>query len=52
MTAFEIDNTLFQEYTKMKIINGFPSEANKFTRTYCRGKYSTGFLRSPKKYPS
>jgi DNA-binding NtrC family response regulator len=23
MTAFEIDNTLFQEYTKMKIINGF-----------------------------
>jgi DNA-binding NtrC family response regulator len=22
MTAFEIDNTLFQEYTKMKIING------------------------------
>ena len=23
MTAFEIDNTLFQEYTKKKIINGF-----------------------------
>jgi DNA-binding NtrC family response regulator len=23
MTAFEIDNTLFQEYAKMKIINGF-----------------------------
>jgi hypothetical protein len=23
MTAFEIDNTLFREYTKMKIINGF-----------------------------
>jgi DNA-binding NtrC family response regulator len=23
MTAFEIDDTLFQEYTKMKIINGF-----------------------------
>jgi DNA-binding NtrC family response regulator len=23
MTAFEIDNTLFQEYTKRKIINGF-----------------------------
>jgi DNA-binding NtrC family response regulator len=23
MTAFEIDNTLFQEYTKMKIINAF-----------------------------
>jgi len=23
MTAFEIDNILFQEYTKMKIINGF-----------------------------
>jgi hypothetical protein len=23
MTAFEIDDTLFQEYTKMKIINAF-----------------------------
>ncbi len=23
MTGFEIDNSLFQEYTKMKIINGF-----------------------------
>ena len=48
MTAFEIDDKKFQEYTKMKIINGFLQKPIAL-HDLIRSGYSIGCLRTSKK---
>ena len=51
MTAFEIEDKMFREYTKSKIINSFLQKPIRIHDLLKRSKYAVTFLRNAKEIP-
>jgi hypothetical protein len=52
MTAFKIDNKIFREYTKMKIINGFLQKPIALHDLLIEVNTQLDYYELQKKYPS